>query len=244
MTLVALEIAVATPLRQRVVEILRNAITECQFEPGGRLIERELCESLGVSRSTVREGLSRLEAEGLVRITPNKGPVVTTLSPEEAAETYEIRRVLEGLAGARCAESADAADLDKLEAHLGRMKQALQSGDFAALQKAKTGFYDCLYEAARSDQLMVMLKQLRARVTLIRGLETQRGPRMRESVEGARRIFAAIRARSPERARREAEEHISRAATLAIEAMGRVETLGRSGARGRTASGPAAAQQD
>src|SRR4051812_46822015 len=123
MPVVNLKVAVATPLRQQVVEILRNAITECQFAPGGRLIERELCASLGVSRSTVREGLSRLEAEGLVRITPNKGPVVTMLSAEEGAHAYEIRAALEGLVSSRCAERADVAQCDRLESQLARMQR-------------------------------------------------------------------------------------------------------------------------
>jgi GntR family transcriptional regulator, trigonelline degradation regulator len=221
---VALKTAVATPLRQQVVEILRAAITECEFEPGGRLIERELCESLGVSRSTVREGLSRLEAEGLVRITPNKGPVVTMLDETEAVSTYEIRGALEGLASALCARTANPVLVERLGAHLARMKQAVQTENFTALQRAKTGFYDCLYEASGNPQLVTMLKQLRARVTLIRGLDIERGERMRESVDGARRILTAIRSRAPDRARREAEEHIRRAAALAIEAMHKVNT--------------------
>jgi DNA-binding GntR family transcriptional regulator len=242
MAVVALKTAVATPLRQQVVEILRAAITECQFEPGGRLIERELCESLGVSRSTVREGLSRLEAEGLVRITPNKGPVVTMLDGSEAVNTYEIRATLEGLASARCADLADAGLINRLSAHLARMKQAFEAGNFNALQKAKTGFYDCLYEGSDNPQLVIMLKQLRARVTLIREIDIERAERMRESVDGARRILATIRARSPDRARREAEQHIGRAAKLAIEAMQRAgtpvgKTMGRrNGARRRQAS--------
>src|SRR5450631_2619119 len=95
--------AVPSPLRQQVVEILRKAITECVFEPGGRLIERELCEMLGVSRTTLREGLRQLHAEGLLDLAPNKGPTIPILSLKEAASVYAVRAELEGFA---CALSA------------------------------------------------------------------------------------------------------------------------------------------
>src|SRR4051794_23051462 len=103
MALVVLPGAVPSLLRQQVVDILRNAITECVFEPGGRLIERELCEMLGVSRTTLREGLRQLEAEGLLHLAPNKGPMVPSLTLTEASAIYALRAELEGFACAECA---------------------------------------------------------------------------------------------------------------------------------------------
>src|SRR5882672_4452774 len=83
-------------LRQQVLEVLRGAILNFQFKPGDRLIERELCEMTGVSRTSVREALRHLESEGLVQNLPNKGPMVATVTGEEAREIFEVRRVLEG----------------------------------------------------------------------------------------------------------------------------------------------------
>jgi DNA-binding GntR family transcriptional regulator len=68
-------------LRQQVLEVLRSAILNFQFKPGDRLIERELCEMTGVSRTSVREALRHLESEGLVQNLPNKGPMVATSWP-------------------------------------------------------------------------------------------------------------------------------------------------------------------
>lgn len=85
-------------LRHQVENVLRQAITSGRFAPGARLIERELCETLGVSRTSVREALRRLEAEKLVRSVPHKGPVVAIMSKQEATELYAIRRLLEGFA--------------------------------------------------------------------------------------------------------------------------------------------------
>ena len=73
-----------TTLRQQVLEALRNAILDFQFKPGDRLVERELCEMTGVSRTSVREALRHLESEGLVENVPNKGPTVATLTVEDA----------------------------------------------------------------------------------------------------------------------------------------------------------------
>jgi GntR family transcriptional regulator, trigonelline degradation regulator len=214
-----LQMPVPSPLRHQVVDILRNAITSCMFEPGGRLTERALCEQLGVSRSTVREGLCQLEAEGLVRITPHRGPVVTVLSETEAAEIYAIRVILEGEASAAAAAHADAATCKILETQLARMQVALAAADFNGLQREKTLFYAALYAATGNRQLELLLKQMRARVTLVRGLDVDRGPRMDASVRGAREIAAAVRDRDPDAARSASRGHIARAAELALRAM-------------------------
>ncbi|OUL96435.1 GntR family transcriptional regulator, partial [Paraburkholderia hospita] len=85
-------------LRHQVENMLRQAIMSGRFAPGARLIERELCESLGVSRTSVREALRKLEAEKLVRSVPHKGPIVAVISPQEASELYALRGLLEGFA--------------------------------------------------------------------------------------------------------------------------------------------------
>ncbi|MGH8767061.1 MAG: GntR family transcriptional regulator, partial [Burkholderiales bacterium] len=72
-------VRVAAPLRQQVTEVIRKAIHDNTFPPGSRLGERELCDYTGVSRTSVREAIRQLEAEGYVRMIPNKGPVVSTI---------------------------------------------------------------------------------------------------------------------------------------------------------------------
>ena len=80
------------PVRQQTVNNLRNAIVQGRFKPGERLLEKELCKFTGVSRTSVRESLRQLEAEGLIEMIPNKGPVVATISIIEAIDLYEIRQ--------------------------------------------------------------------------------------------------------------------------------------------------------
>src|SRR6056297_3133463 len=88
----------AAPVREQVLKALRTEIIEGRFAPGRRLTERELTEMLGVSRTVLRESLRQLEAEGLISLIPNQGPVVRALTVGEARELYRIREALEGLA--------------------------------------------------------------------------------------------------------------------------------------------------
>ncbi|MEI9803979.1 MAG: GntR family transcriptional regulator [Pseudolabrys sp.] len=90
-------LATAAPLRTEIEIRLRSAITQGRFHAGERLIERELCEMLGVSRPSLREALRQLEAEELVTLVPNRGPVVSEIGIDEARDIYEIRATLEGL---------------------------------------------------------------------------------------------------------------------------------------------------
>src|SRR6201996_7033064 len=102
---------VVAPVREQVLDQLRDAIVRQRLAPGQRLIERELTEQTGVSRTTIREVLRELAAEGLVVSVPNKGTVVASVSLARAAELYEVRAVLESMAVRQFAAKATAADL-------------------------------------------------------------------------------------------------------------------------------------
>jgi len=82
-------------LRDRTTAVLRNAILTMRFKPGQRIVERQLCVETGVSRTCIRESMRHLEAEGLVRREHNKGIFVSSITPAEAAEIYEVRMILE-----------------------------------------------------------------------------------------------------------------------------------------------------
>jgi DNA-binding GntR family transcriptional regulator len=214
-----IDLPVLNPLRQQVTDILRTAISRCQFEPGGRLTERELCEMLNVSRSTVRESLRQLETEGLVRITPNKGPMITALTETEARELYAIRTQLESYATAAFANNAGAHAIERLEEHLANMQTAVEDENFDDLQSHKTQFYNTLFEGSGNQQLAVMLKQLRARNALIRGADHNRNERMRESVRGAEAVLRAVRNGDATAAAEASKTHLAHASEMAIDAL-------------------------
>src|ERR671938_580034 len=89
-------------VRAMVAQKLREAIMSGRLKPGQRLVERELCEMMGVSRPSIREALRLLEADGLVNTVPHRGPVVSTISLAEARQPYDARAVPEGFAGREC----------------------------------------------------------------------------------------------------------------------------------------------
>lgn len=183
-------------LRQQVIERLRDAVISGSLSPGQRLTERELTDSLGVSRTVIREALRQLEAEGLIEVIPNRGPVVRTLTADEAKDIYRIRAVLQGLAAHEFVTNADdeqhAALRDALEAVIG----AYDANDAERTVETKNEFYERLYAGAASETLSSMLSTLHARMWRWRKLglahPLRSDARSRESVENLRAIVAAI----------------------------------------------------
>src|SRR3954468_11049350 len=99
--------SVAAPLREQVSNVLRQAILDFELQPGQRLVERELTDRLQVSRTTIRESLRELTAEGLVQVIPQRGAVVATISREDAADLYDARIAIECLLVTRFIERAN-----------------------------------------------------------------------------------------------------------------------------------------
>ena len=131
-------------VRSRVAQKLREAIMSGTLKPGQRLVERELCEMTGVSRPSIREALRLLEADGLVTTVPHRGPVVSTISLEEAKQLYAARAVLEGFAGRECARLRDPAVVRRIGDALVKLKAAFAEGDLPTALEAKTEFYAAL----------------------------------------------------------------------------------------------------
>jgi len=206
----------AASLRQQVIESLRAAVISGGLSPGQRLTERELTERLGVSRTVLREALRQLEAEGLIEVIPNRGPVVRALTAEEAKDIYRIRAVLQGLAAREFVEHATPANLDALRQALDAVVAAYDAGDAERTVATKTAFYEALYDGAASDTLSSMLATLHARMWRWRALglahPMRSAERSRESIENLRAIVAAIESHDGERAERVTREEANQAA--------------------------------
>src|SRR4029079_6585742 len=125
----------AAPRREQVSALLRREIVSMRLQPGQRLVERELIERIGVSRTTVREALRELAAEGLVTTIPQKGAIVAVPSWRAAGERYEVRALLEGAAAREFAERATDAQVAALRGALVLVEQS--ENDSEALLNAK-----------------------------------------------------------------------------------------------------------
>jgi GntR family transcriptional regulator, trigonelline degradation regulator len=209
----------AAPLREKVLDILRSAITERHFEPGGRLVERELCDLMQVSRSSIREALRQLESEGLIDLIPNVGPVVKSLSESEARAIYEVRAVMEGLAAKLFVQNADDKAMAKLEMVVATIRNAVAAGDEVEMLAAKSNLYDVLAEGCGNAVASDQLRQMRAQVTLLRGVTLSERERVAESLSEIEDMLKAIQARDGEKAWASAITHIEKCADAAILAL-------------------------
>lgn len=194
---------VPASLRQKVLEQLREAIISGLLLPGARLIERELTEQMGVSRTVVREALRQLEAEHLVEVIPNKGPFIRQLSRNEAEDLYRIRAVLHGLAARMCAENISKENLATLEEALEVVVEAYNDSSERTLN-AKTHFYNALYKGTQSDSLKAMLETLQARIARWRTLglthPNRSQQRSKESIINLRTIIDSVKRKDADQA--------------------------------------------
>jgi GntR family transcriptional regulator, trigonelline degradation regulator len=207
---------VAAPLRKQVIELLRNAIVAFEYKPGERLVERDLCERFDVSRTVVREALRHLEAEGLINIVANRGPIVSSPTVSEARALYEVREALESLAARLCAERASAAKKRKLARALQHIALAYAEGELAVRLRAKDEFYRVLCDGADNAVIGSTLRGIQARVQMLRGLSLQAPGRREESLEELRALTAAIERGDTALAARLAAEHVRSAASTAL----------------------------
>lgn len=206
----------AATLRLLVENRIREAIASGHFKPGQRLVERELCEQIGVGRTSVREALRQLEAEGLVVTIPHRGPEVSSINFEEARQLYDVRALLEGFAGRAFAEQGSDDAIAELKQAVVGFRQAAGSGDRAQLVAAKTRFYSVLMEGAGNVFVKQSLTTLHNRITLLRFTSMTQQGRLDHSVAEIEAIFEAIAARDGARAEQACKHHIAMAAKVAL----------------------------
>jgi DNA-binding GntR family transcriptional regulator len=141
-----------------VLERLRALILTGEYGPDERLIEEQLAERLGVSRTPVRQALTMLEAEGLVEITPNRGATVCSFSIEDVWDIYDLRAVLEGHAARRAAGRIERRELERLR-ELAREMEGLpgqfddHEEEIRALVALNQEFHGTIVEASRNRRL-------------------------------------------------------------------------------------------
>ena len=207
------------PVRHQLVDSVRRAIFEFTFKPGEKLIERELCDMFGVSRTSLREGLRQLEAEGLIEIIPHKGPVVAQVTPKQAKEIYEIRAVLEGHLGRKAAERADAKSVRALRKNFNRVKKVLKSRDRIGIIAAKAEFYSILLDIAGNEELTDVLRKYFGRLSLLWPTMIIQSSEAEGSLDEISAIIGAIEAGDPDAAQEAFRVHMVNASRLTQEYM-------------------------
>jgi DNA-binding GntR family transcriptional regulator len=198
------------PLREVVFEALRQAIISGELKPGERLMEVQLAEEMGVSRTPVREAIRKLELEGLVVMIPRKGAYVAGLSLKDAADVFEIRESLEGLAAALAAERITDEEIEILERILKEITKAAEKGDVEAIIKKDAEFHQILFNATRNERLAQMVNNLKEHIDRFRVQSFSNPSRIRDIMKEHRKIVDAIKDRDAERAEKLAKAHIEK----------------------------------
>lgn len=150
-----------------IYESLRQAIIEQALKPGAKLPEDSIGETFGVSRTTVRNALIRLNAEGLVEIQPNRGASVAVPTIEEAQDVFQMRRVLEREVMHRLCEMDPAPIIRALEEHLAEEEQVLRSNDAKCSIRLAGEFHILLAELTGSQLLAGYVNEVVSRSSLI-----------------------------------------------------------------------------
>lgn len=208
-------------LRSYVEDYLRQAIMNGQYQPGARLVEREVCELLNVSRPSVREALRKLEAEKLITTVPHRGPVVASISGEAAKEIYELRGLLEGHATAQFTRLASDAEIEELHRAIQKLREDAKLNDQALLLAGVKGVYDVILRGCGNPLIRETLMALLSRISVLRATSLSQPNRLPQSLAEIDHMYELIRARQPEAAGKAALDHILNAQQVALAVLPR-----------------------
>jgi DNA-binding GntR family transcriptional regulator len=197
-----------------VADVLRQAIRSGWYEDGQPLRQDELAAELGVSKIPIREALRRLEAEGLVRLLPNRGAVIATLSEAEAQEIVEIRVALETLALTMAIPNADA----RIVGRAGNVLEDLDAEtDVSRWSGLNWEFHATLYQPAARPRLIEMIGQQHASIDRYMRIILATLGQQKKSQQEHRALLSAYEKGETRRAATILTEHIQDAAVLLIE---------------------------
>lgn len=198
-------------LVEEVIQKLRMAIFSGLLKPGDRLIESELCVSLGVSRPALREAIRCLQAERLCDITPHRGAQIPVLSWQDAQDIYHVRELLEGEAAALCAVNISEEGILSMQNALKQFSDAVNSFEAYVRVEATSLFYSILLKNAKNRVIEEIILGLLARINFLRSRSMSLPERARHSLREMEAIFLAIKDRNPEAARAAAIAHVAQA---------------------------------
>ena len=202
-------------VQEEVVDKLKQAILSGMFVPGERRVEARLCNSLGVSRQSLREALRSLHAERLIEIVPNRGPQIPVLSWPEAEQIYEVRELLEAEATARCATRITDDELDVMAGCLVAFRRAVRTKDSLEQVRVASQFANVILRNCGNAVLEQLHEGLVARINMLRARSMSVPGRTKASLAEIEAIYEALRKRDVDKARRLARIHVLNACAAA-----------------------------
>lgn len=198
------------PLREIVYEELKMQILTGKITPGTRMMEVELAESMGVSRTPIREAIKKLEQEGLVIIEPRKGAYASQISVKDMVDILEVRQDMEGLAAHMAAYRMTPKQMKELESISIAYNKAVEAGNMADMIKFDTEFHNLIVESCNNTILTMMINQLQELLLRFRYVYYDNISRAEKMPSEHTMIMEAIKDGRSDAARASAEMHIER----------------------------------
>lgn len=194
-------------LSEQVSRIITEGLLDGRLRPGDRLVENDLADRLGISRSPIREALAELQKCGLVSKAPGRGAVIREWTVRDLEELFSVRGLLEGRA-ARLVVEAGTPDLAPLAAAVKAMRAAAAAEDYARLVELDLHFHRLLWEMAGNTLLKSVLEDLSHQVRLFLTMNWKFHGGVHDVARNHQAVIDALAAGDPDRAERVMQGHV------------------------------------
>jgi len=226
-------------VRDHALDRLRAAISTGLYPPGTRLVERELCEALGISRTSVREALRQLQSESLIEVGKRRNIAVAIITAQDAYDIYAMREMLETEAVRRLVQRGDAETVKRLARIHKDLQKAVTKGNVQQLASQAGEFYDAILQGAGSKVIYDVARPLLARVNYLRMRSMGEPGRLEQGMQEWDRLMDAIQAGDTDRAVEAMRTHLANSRNAIVAKLESESDLGQA-PRPRRASGSAA----
>ena len=207
------------PLRDVVFNTLRQAILRGELKPGERLMEIQLANKLGVSRTPIREAIRKLELEGLVLMIPRKGAEVAEITEKNLRDVLEVRCALEELAVQLACDRMDEEGIKAMREASAEFRNTLDSDDITRIAQADVAFHDIIYAATDNHRLIQLLNNLREQMYRYRIEYLKKKECYPQLLEEHQTIIDSIESQDKDRATQITGQHIKNQAEAVVDTI-------------------------
>ncbi len=198
------------PLREIVYEELKRQIMIGEIPPGTRMMEVELADDMGVSRTPIREAIRKLEKEGLVSIEPRRGAYASEISIKDMLDVLEVREFLEGMATGLAAQRITPEEVEAIKHATEAYKKAVESGNTDEIIKEDEIFHKMIVNCSGNKTLIQMVNQVEELALRFRYIYYEDFSRYKNMPYEHQEILDAIVSGDVERARETGDSHVLR----------------------------------
>ncbi|MBI5561119.1 MAG: GntR family transcriptional regulator [Deltaproteobacteria bacterium] len=179
-------------LRERIVEFVKDSVIKGRLKPGERVPEHEIAESLGISRTPIREAFRQLESEGFITVAPRKGAIVSPITPKDVEDFYAIKSLLEGYAAREACKKFTEKEIKRLKSLNQQMTRCAGNNDVKEFFKLDNQFHETFLRACGNDKLCTIAHQIVQQFERFRITALSLPGRMHASVRQHEEIISAF----------------------------------------------------